>query len=310
MIEIKQAWFHIEDFIKPSDGKQFRQVMDIYTDEDVLKVDFNKNFVKLKVINRYNSNELGFIENSGYICIKLGDLSNWPSAGIPDNLKLRHIKLEIQYTDVKPEFDEKLMGYESPFIIEGPTQPEFYVTVPRGMKLKKKGKDTTLLLSKLNKKDNTVMDIPLKFNENLFIGQKDGKRTYNFLISEKSYTDILSTPSKDILGFIIHYEVTHQSKFYFVPGFAALMFAIGILEFIKVWDVLTYNDFQGSPLINLTYIIIIISFTTYFLTLLKEGYEIPFSKAIAVSIPLVTLLLLFSPQLIWIIHFILSFMGL
>jgi len=141
MQEIYQAWWHLEDCISPSDGKIYRQVLDIYTDEEIILIKLNKNFVRLKIKSKYNGHELPFVAcKDGFVRVNVGEPSIWPTT----ELDTKHVKFEVEYIDTNPQFDRfpkffRLFGYENTFSIDGFTQPEFSITLPKGLKLRHNG---------------------------------------------------------------------------------------------------------------------------------------------------------------------------
>jgi hypothetical protein len=300
MLKIFQAWWHVEDHIDPTDGKQFRQVMDFYTDKNVLLIKLNKNFVKLKIRSRYFTKELLFTatENS-YFRVNLGDLSDWPEkTSYPHSSKCYHVKLEVDYTDIEPHIERypaifvypdifRLLGYESTYLIDGFTEPEFSITLPKGMNLRKTGiklrnrpYDANIIFKKKCKKTQKETIMLLNFHPP-YIDREDGKKTYNFLITQESHNEILNTDSDEYdVKFKVGYSTINENKYFTVTIFAFL------LPFIILLDIFTNLIDFGQPLINLTYVVVLISFSTLYLTLHREGYEIPLNTWIMIAIPL------------------------
>jgi len=301
MLEIYQAWWHVEDHIDPSDGRQFRQVMDFYTDEKKLLIKLDKNFVKLKIRSRYLTKELLFsVEENGYFRVNLGDLSDWPektSNNDQKNSKIYHVKLEVDYTDIEPHIERypaifvypdifRLLGYGTTYKIDGFTEPEFSITLPKGMNLRKTGiklrhrpYDANIIFIKKHKKNKKETKQLLDFHSP-YIDQEDGKKTYNFLITQKSHNEILNTNSDDYdVKFKVGYSTINEYKYFTVTIFAFL------LPFLILLDIFTNIINFGTPIINLTYVVVLISFSTLYLTLHREGYEIPLNKWIMIAIP-------------------------
>jgi hypothetical protein len=316
MVIIKQEWWHVED--KFPSGKLFRHVLDIYTKDQFLKYKIYLFFVKLKVRSRFIPNELEFIQinmfeksafqsnafqsnafqTGGYIEINLGNLEEfWPSANNDKNL--RHVRIEVEYIDVKPLFDNRKklkivpwFGYDSTFEINGATQPEFYITIPLGMKLVNKGAHAKLLL--YYRKGKQTNKKRLLF-EDIYIEKIDGKNNYSFLINEKSYKFLKSIKTEDVLSLKVFYDVSNEAKFGFFSIFPVLLLSFGILEYI--FDPLGYSEFPDVFIASLTYVIIFISYLTFYITLIKDGYEIPLNK-ISIILTLISAILLIIPQMI------------
>lgn len=310
MVKIKQAWWHIEDNIKPVPGKTFRQVMDLYTDKKFVLIKLNPPFIKLKIRRKDSNQEIPFITDEEGIKLNLSK-SSWPNSGYHDNFE-KHIKLEIEYTDVsfKPELTFPF-GYKNSFSIDSFTQPEFSITVPRGMKLVSNGNNTKIRMKWTpkykNKKQKNIIK-PLKFHDIVYINQNDGKRTYNFLIDSKSYNKILDTPDKYKLSFGVQYHVINQLRFLLVPGIAVLLLCFAILEIKTAWIIINilHKTVLPSFTLKLTYVIILISFTTFYLNLLKDKYEIPFNNFVMFTIPGVTPFLLFSSEIVLLYNYLIS----
>lgn len=286
MVRIKQEWWHVED--KWPSSKVFRHVMDIYTNEQFLKYQTHLFFIKLKGKSRFKPNELEFIQKDDFIEINLGDLEKyWPSAPEPDE-KLKHVKLEVEYTDINTWYEQRKklkiipwFGYDTSFGINGATQPEFYIILPLGMKLVEKGKNAKLLLErreKISVPGGPVHNIPLKtklFFENIHEDKVDGKNAYSFLIKDDSYQLLKSTRPEDVIFIEVFYDVTHEAKFGFFPVFPIALLLFGFLEYYL--DPTLYAQ-PDAFVVSLTYVIIFISFFIFYITLLKEGYEIPWNK--------------------------------
>jgi hypothetical protein len=317
MVRIKQEWWHVED--KLPSGKKFRHVLDIYTNEQFLKYKINLFFVKLKVKSRYKPHELEFIQINtfeesafqsnafqsdafqvgDYIEINLGNLeTHWPSAN-NNNKNLRHVRLEVEYINIKPLFEKRKklkiipwFGYDSTFEINGATQPEFYIMAPLGMKLVNKGKHAKLLL--YYKKNKITSKKRLLF-EDIYIEKIDGKNAYSFLINAESYTFLKSIKTENILCLKVFYDVSNEAKFGFFPIFPALLLSFGILEYI--FDSLRYSEFPDVFIASLTYVIIFISYLTFYITLIKDDYEIPLNKFTIIFTPIFAILLII-PQMI------------
>lgn len=287
-LEIVQTRWHIEDKTIPSKGQVYREAVDLYTDAPALGFRIKEYYVNLKVINKNNGMELPFLCEGEWINVNLcPELNCWPSK---DGLssKIKHVKLEVEYTDVHPKFEPQIimntfprLGYDNTFDINGTTQPEFYLTVPLGMKLRNKGKNTELLLKIKDEKKSKR----LRFYEDVHTDYIRGMNTYRFLIKEKSYALIDETPDEKIEHLRIHYSVTNELKFWFFPIFPVILIVLGILDFV-------YGKHDDPNFAQLTYTIIFISFITYYITLLKDGYEVPWNKFVIIATPFAGILLI------------------
>lgn len=296
MQEIYQAWWHLEDCVSPSDGKIYRQVLDIYTDEKVILVKLDKNFVRLKIKSKYHGQELPFVAGEdGFVRVNVGKPSIWPTV----TPLIQHVKFEVEYIDTDPQFERfpkflRLFGYENTYSIEGFTQPEFSITLPKGLKLRHEGLKfwepywINMMFIKTDKKTHEKQRDIFEFYP-AYISQENGNKTYNFLIESESYKKLSDTDPEDYeVSFEINYATTNEWKYFTVTAFSFILPAIILID--------VGNDIFniGDPFVSLTYIVILISFSTFYLTLHKEGYEIPWNTWVMWSIPISGMLFLAS----------------
>lgn len=95
-IEIEQTWWELEDKLKPKPLRNIKQFMDIYTTDNILKIDLREEkTLNLKIWGRYPKKELAFIED-GPIFVNLGDLNEWPDE-IKNESKRKQVGLKIGY---------------------------------------------------------------------------------------------------------------------------------------------------------------------------------------------------------------------
>lgn len=305
--EIKQTWWHIQDQLSPTPGRLIRQVMDLYTDQNSFGVplgDFN--FVKLKVKNRNNGNELSFLEDENRIMVNLGDIKEWPKAKGCTNYKVRHVKLEIEYTLLNPPFNKhswldllkERVIYTGSFEIKELIQPEFYITLPKGLRLKDKGNSLKMILGIKFEDDNlkkemdksglkllysseskkiTLYDI--KF-ETPYIDKKGKKESYSYLVNTENYKILkkYNKPlknSKVIFGF--HYKVTYDRKLF------GTLVGLGILVTTIVAARIFYLIFNGGDgSFSLPFLIVLISYIALILKYHDEEYNLPIFKIIII----------------------------
>jgi len=293
MFKLKQSWWHIENKIQPSHSLIFREVTDFYTDKQFVSYQIPDYFVKLKIKSRYKPQELNFLDTGGDIRINLGDLKqNWPKTDdCPDHV--RHIKLEIEYINIKPKFKKITRfhlpyGYKSTFEIDGLTYAEFSITVPPGMKICTGDKVKLLLKLKDGKKIRL-------YHEDINVTHTDGKNTYNILIDEKSYQKIKNTPSNDIETIKVNYEVINQKRFLLFPVFPILILIFGSIACFNYPD--AYLD-HNVITISLTYVIIFVAFFSFYMTFrYKDGYEIPFNRFV-IGMTALSALILIIPKIL------------
>jgi hypothetical protein len=289
VIEIIQTWWHIEDQIRPSKARLIRQVMDIYTDESLLTISGNLNILGLKIKARNLNRELAFIEMGGETVINLGNLDDWPPA--PEK-GLKHVKLDVVYTIINPNFKNYYLGliYESAFEIDELIQPDFYITVPLGMKIRNNGKLVTIFF--YHRDGIIIKEKELGF-EGPFIDDDNGKERYNYLIKSNDYYTVL----KDIgeeghIGFQILYESSFDRRLYLIPAMAL------IFLFYSIWRVSQLISGNGTGDISIPYLLLLLaSLAGTLLTFSKEGYNLPFNKLTIFS--MIGLILGFAFELLY-----------
>ncbi|PKL67675.1 MAG: hypothetical protein CVV28_05250 [Methanobacteriales archaeon HGW-Methanobacteriales-1] len=248
--------------------------------------------------------------------VNLGDLSSFPVAKrVMPGHYLYHVRIEIEYLDPCPFFEKRFVfdiesrilnfwnskirkfnisckdyqispikllgrpGYENIILAEGPTQPEFSITVPKGMRLINDFTSTKLFM--LYSGEFTEVNAG-----KAHVTRVDGKESYNFLSDEISIELKKLINKKDVstedLKMLLSYKVINKHKFYFLPFLAWLMAYIG---YKGLQLVLSAQEPSPSPYNFLfTYIIIQISFLTFYLSLRRENYEIPFNSTILPAI--------------------------
>jgi hypothetical protein len=281
LIKIQQVWWHVEDQVKLSPGRAIRQVLDICTDQQFFHLPISSyNIVGLKVIGRNINKELAFIEYENKVEVNLGSLEQWPctigSNANNGSNKIRHVKLEVKYIHSDPKFIKSWkQNYKGAFGINGPTRPEFYITAPLGMKLEDEGKNIEIFLVK--RKDDEILDVKYYKSQNPHVIQKEGKRKYNFIINSQNYEEIREEYKKNLetsdykTELVVIYKMVTDDKFYTIPFFG---FALVLLPASKSIFPIIIDNF------NLSFVIILVAFSTILLTLSKEGYVIPFRNLI------------------------------
>ena len=243
--------------------------MDVYTETQFVKLSIpDANFVELKIKNRNLSSEFPYIEevdgDNENIVVNLGDLQQF--ARVQGSDSYRHVKLEIQYTLINPNFTKFYSNliYQGSFGIDEFIHPEFYITVPLGRNIRKNGDLFTIFLKKGEYEEELRLEGPYRNRDN-------GKNKYSYLINYEDYLKIKEEDNEKI-RFEIVYEVSFDKEL-FLP----FLFAI-LLLFLSVFQVL-------YPLL-----IISLSLFVAVMTLSKEGFDIPL-KAPTLWIVLISLVL-------------------
>lgn len=324
-MKIEQTWWHIEDHLKPSKGRTVRQVMDIYTKNNCFDIplgDFY--FVSLKIKSRYTNNELLYIEHDNKAEVNL-DLEKWPKS---KEKHLSHVKIEAKYTILYPDFKMHLKDfirhriiYKGGFEIEDFIQPEFYIIVPKGLKILADGQNIDLLFyvkPKLNEKlISQVEDLPLEkdiertyeesedgtkkekkdeirynFDLNLegpYIDQNNNRNRHNYVINNEEYSILktLDLDEKSNVGFEILYKVGFDNKFYLIP---IVSYIIIFTASIRIGMVL--SGLNGEISLLIPYLVVIVSFSGFLLKFHEDNYTLPGNYLAYFSLAILSLALL------------------
>jgi len=140
MLKILQTWFHISDRIKNKggEGRYVKQVSDLATDESKFYMELPKSFVELRVFGRNSNDEFAFLDKNGHFYANFGNLKRFPGFKDEDD-EIRHLKIQVEYIITKPKFDRYRIttGYDTSYKFEGPIQPEFSISVSKGLNIKK-----------------------------------------------------------------------------------------------------------------------------------------------------------------------------
>lgn len=316
--ELQQIWYHLEDFRSPSEVQMIRQVMDIYTFDDIIEINFGGTEIfGLQIIARNLNQELGFIHEGNVVKVNISNL-NWPdeikSSVSSGNIK-KHVKMEIKYftalkfKDKKNEIninekfislfrDRSLHSYIGRYEIGGSDEikwvirPEFTIKLPLGLKMLKND------------------ELNLEFNRYYPDGSiKSCKRIYPYIIhcdrSEpyiKSYElnlkdpDITRINGKRLYTFVID-DKDYNEIILETPEENC------ILSFHIDYNVVHENRFLWIPLFGFillpftifiviqsirggngisqtTLIVAVLSYFILFLTLKREEYELPMEKIV------------------------------
>jgi hypothetical protein len=228
------------------------------------------NILGLKINARNLNRELAFIEMGGESIVNLGNLDEWPPAPVPG---LKHVKLDVIYTIINPLIKKYLLGliYEAAFEIDELIQPDFYITVPLGMKIRDDGKMLTIFFNKTvgEKIEENELDF-----EGPFIDDDQGKERYNYLIKTDDYYSIVNKIDENSkIGFQILYESSFDRRLYLIPAMAVIFF------FYSIWRVNQLISGNGTGDISIPYLLLLLaSLTGIILTFYKEGYNLPLNK--------------------------------
>lgn len=318
-IGLQQIWHHIEDKLNPSRSQMIRQVMDIYTNEEIVKIDLvdtskaitskQTDIFGLQIKGRNPERELAFIHEKNSIYVNIGNIK-WPfeKIGIDNTNPRKHVKLEIKFFEADPDIEKHIRGYTANFGISLPIRPEFSITVPRGMKMEKSWIPSFLQCKILGEKKirgllKLELNIKLKCksNENKYTflpkimkikivepvsTRFDGKNVYTYRIEDKSYKRIYNIPETcELFETVFNgsYHVSYSMIFWGLPAFGVILIIYSIAQFIL------FLDGQKTP--DLPFLIALFSFSFIILELNKQNYEYPLQKLIYISIGISTLVI-------------------
>lgn len=318
LIKEQNCWY-FEDTINPTKGRLIREVMDLYTDQQFIKIHL-KNFLKLNIKRRDLNSRLFFVacepepgEKHDYVVfnVNLGDLESYPkSVGYNEN-HLRHVKLELEYLDPKPGFEKKPFklglknptGYMSTSRVDGPNQHEYSITLPKGMKLEKNESSPALYYDVGGNTGKLELNIQ-------YVERFEGNQINHLLIDEDDYEDKYGIIRDPKVEFYLHYSVSNKLKYIvFFPIFALFMLSFVLILFLPL-----LKSFLGSTLpLNFTLVdffnilipqtIVLFPYTYYYVDSRRRNFEVPFNRITeysilaALSILLINIILLSSNYL-------------
>jgi hypothetical protein len=308
LIKEQSSWC-FEDRVSPTKGRLIMEVMDLYTDQQFIDIHL-KNFLKLNIKRRDLNTNLPFIasplSNSGessfvVLTVNLGELNSYPKAMDPDN-DLRHVKLELEYLNIEAGFEKKQFqkpwinptGYTSTTRIDGPTQHEYSIILPKGMKLDKTNSSPKLYYELPN--DIGELQLNIKYEEKI-----EGNEIYHLLINEKDYDNKFEVLKNPEVTFHLTYSASNKSIYIiFFPVFSVMMltfvstlFIPVLIQFLTTGVVLTLNLIEFfSILIPQT--IVLFPFTYYYLDSRRRDFEVPFNRFTEYVILLSIIVLLFN----------------
>jgi|GEM_PF-2925012 len=327
---IEQTWWHIEEIYHPSYARKIRQVMDIFTNETEFPIEIDNNFVGLRVIARNLANrEIPFIEKEdeeNTIFLNLNILDSLPFAPVKDSQKnnLRHIKIEFEYIYIRPKIIKvpfHPFKRTSHVNINGQIQPEVYITLPLGWRMdgnsiKKLGfgknkegyhvgmickvkidsiKKNRIKLTPSNQSD--LIEKELIFNPP-YINLIHGKRKYSYTLKEECYKELnplLKDKKNENISYSLFFTTQIDLKIFFIsifPFFFLLTSAALIaVKFSIIRSIVNSSSLAASY--SMPFIIVLMSFSFFYYSLIKDGYSIPFKRyyILVFSISIITFLL-------------------
>lgn len=305
MLIKQQSSWSFEDRLSPSPGKLIKEVVDLYTDEQIVNIKV-KDFLRLTIKRADNKSNLPFIGTSQpspkeeesefiYFAVNLGDLESYP---LVDG-GMRHVKLEIEYLNIYPGFYKKPFkpgnptGYISNTRIDGPSQHEYLIKLPLGMKLDRDELKPELYYVL---PDQTGM---LDLNIN-YLEKDNGIEVVHLLIDAANYEKYYQIIRNPKVVFYLSYSVSNQPEYIILfPVLATMMLAFVFILFIPVLNQFLSGNAAPLGLIEFFNIlipqtIVLFPFTYYYIDSSRRNFEIPYSRYTELVIMLAIIFLVLS----------------
>ncbi|NJD75529.1 MAG: hypothetical protein FIB08_00345 [Candidatus Methanoperedens sp.] len=291
--------------------------MDIFTNETEFPIEIDNHFVGLRVIARNLANrELPFVEIEGAntIVLNLNLLESLPFAPVKDSKKnnLRHIKIEFEYIYTRPKI-EKVPNHPfkrtSHADINGQIQPEVYITLPLGWRMdgnsiikqtlgfgkNKEGYHVGMICRVKSdlKNENIIKLAPYNQNESVqkeiifktpFINLVHGKRKYSYTIKEECYKELnqfLKNVKNENISYSLYYTSQIDLKVFFISIFPFFFLLTSAALITLKFSIINSTVVNSSSLVasySMPFIIILMSFSFFYYSLIKDGYNIPFKR--------------------------------
>lgn len=266
MLLSKKNRVYIEDQIVPSPARRVQMVMDLLTDEPLIKLPMEKGLIEDMEIFGVNRDWfIPFLEEDDQLIINLGNLDQW--IGTPDEQGLKHVKLDVKFILVDPEF--KLgrfnQGYKGIVELTEAEEMELHITLPLGMKMSNNGKVSEI---KLSKENNESKSISITASSIL---DKDRRRRYDFLINSDHLKSILNPENPDELV-KLNYSVTNEREYYVITVIGLGLFVFALFRMVDMLD--------GQIEFDIRYLAAAVAFISLYITILREKYELPFRKVL------------------------------
>ena len=262
----KKNRVYIEDQIVPSPARRVRIVMDLLTDEPLIKLPMENGLLEDMEIFGVNRDWfIPFLEENDELIINLGNLDQW--IGIPDERGLKHVKLDVKFVLVNPEFELGRFnrGYTGIVEFTEAEEMELHITLPLGMKMSNNGKVNEIKLSKKNNESKTI-SIPSSS-----ILDKNRRRRYDFLIKPDHLKSILNPENPDEL-IKLNYSVTNEREYYVITVIGLGLFVFALFRMA--------NMLNGHIEFDIRYLAAAVAFISLYITILREKYELPFRKVL------------------------------
>ena len=306
MLIKQQSSWSFEDRLSPTPGRVIKEVVDLYTDEQIIHIKL-KDFLRLTVKRADLNINLPFIGTSKpsdseeesefiYFAANLGDLNSYPA--VENGLK--HVKLEIEYLNIFPGFWKKSFkigrnttGYISTTRIDGPSQHEYLIKLPLGMKLDMKELSPELIY--VLGDDSGKLKLNINYQEKI-----EGQEIVHLLIDAADYEENYEVLRNPEVVFYLSYSVSNQPEYILLfPVLSTMMLAFVFILFIPVLK----QFLSGNPaVLNLIEFfnilipqtIVLFPFAYYYIDSSRRNFEIPYSRYTELVIMLAVIFLVLS----------------
>ena len=241
-------------------------VLDLLTDDPIIKFPMEKGLLEDMEIFGVNRDWfIPFLEEDEELIINLGNLDQW--IGIPDEQGLKHVKLDVKFVLVNPEFKPGKFnrGYEGIVELTEAEEMELHITLPLGMKMSHENDISEITLSNENIESKSI-SIP-----STSILDKNRRRRYDFLVNSTHLKSVL-TPENPEEMINLNYYVTNEKEYYVITVIGLGLFAFALFRMLDMLD--------GHIEFDIRYLAAVVAFISLYITLLREKYELPFRKVL------------------------------
>lgn len=292
-----------------------RQVMDIYTLDNIIEIDFGGTEIfGLQIIARNLNQELGFIHEGNVVKVNISNL-NWPDEmeSTSNSAKTKkHVKLEIKYfmalkfRDKISRWDKIISFFKNRSLhsyigrykigmlkeLKWIIRPEFTIKLPLGLKMLR-NEELNLEFNRYYpngriKSGKRIYPYIIQyihtapyiesFELNLKdpdITRVDGKRLYTFVIDDKDYNEVILETTQEDCVLSFHVDYNVVHENRFLWIPIFGLILVPFAIFIVAQSILGNNGISQA-----TVIVAVLSYFILFLTLKREEYELPMEKAV------------------------------
>lgn len=264
MLLSKKNRVYIEDQIVPSPARRVRMVLDLLTDDPLIKFPMEPGLLEDMEIFGVNRDWfIPFLEENGQLIINLGNMDQW--IGVPDERGLKHVKLDIKFILVDPEFELKRFnrGYKGIIELTEAEEMELHITLPLGMKMAHTNEGNQIMLSNGDEKRISITASSVL--------DKDHRRRYDFLVTPHHLKSISTTEITNELV-KLEYNTDNEREYYVITVIGLGLFAFALFRMFEALD--------GQIEFDIRYLAAAVAFISLYITMLREKYELPFRKVL------------------------------